>query len=180
MTFLKIIPLFVIQFFSLNCIAQSYQQSEINKGIHSKKGFEKYKGNIEVLGDSVIKYDNAILRLGIQIRPYRIIFEKGIFYPSVLDGDSSGGSWEKAHSDSLKIGVLNFHKRTIGVFEEITPTSTPFTTKRFRLWVFTEGLHNPSEYIMDLTNYSATESTGLKAFFSTATITYIRFVTLII
>ena len=99
------------------------RNQRINDGIYLKQGFERFKGDIKILGDTAIKYDEVVVKLYPALREYRIIFEKGIFYPSVLNGNSSGGSWEKAKpvlSDSTNIfSTFSDYSIGVGAFEEI-------------------------------------------------------------
>jgi hypothetical protein len=155
----------------------------VQQGIYVKQGFERYNGKIEVLGDTAIKYDEVVLQLHTERPEYRIIFEKGIFYPSVLNGNYSGGSWEKTKnglSDSTNIFNSPSSSIGVGVYEEIKTKENTYKTKRFRFWVWRRGLMNPKEYIMDLENDSATETTDLKTFIINSKLTYIKFITIII
>jgi hypothetical protein len=94
-------------------------------GIYLKHGFERFKGAIQLLGDSsIIKYDEVVVHLLYTERPeYKVIFEKGLFYPSVITGNSSGGSWEKTKpdlSDSTNVfSSLSYYSLRIEIYNEI-------------------------------------------------------------
>ncbi len=158
------------------------ESRDVNKGIYIQEGFPRYKGDIRSSGDTAIKYDDVILIIYNQRAAYRSLFEKGIFYPSILTGNISGRDWEKERGIQItnRNRLFDFTKLSIGDFEEIKSLQNSSTVKRIRFWVFRPVFVNPWEYIMDLENSSATEGTDFKTFIEGCKLIYIKFVTLII
>lgn len=158
------------------------ESRDVNEGVYIREGFPRYKGNIWASGDTAIKYDDVILTIYNQRATYRSLFEKGVFYPSILTGNISGGDWEKERGILIKKRNIffDFTKLSIGDFEEIKSLQNSATVKRIRFWVFRPVLANPWEYIMDLENSAATEGTDFKTFIEGCKLTYIKFVTIII
>lgn len=150
-------------------------QEQIFAGIHVAKGFEKYKGHIQAIGNSAFKYDEITLNVDVQKPEYRILFEKGIFYPSIIGGNYSGGSWEKNKPDTLKIfGLFDPSVLSIGIYEEIKMPEENPKIKRLRFWIFRAWFANPTEYIMDIENPAATDKTDLKTFIEGCKLTFIK------
>lgn len=156
----------------------------LENGIYNREGFERYKVKIEVLDDCDIRYDSIILRVYNGRPEYRIIFEKGIFYPGIFIGNQLG-EIEKPEIRPDSITALgscftNYNVIGVDVLEEIKLEKNSFTTKRFRMWQRSCGIANPREYIFELTNDSATETTDLKSFIDNSKLTYFKFITIII
>lgn len=167
-----------------NLTQQKSGYEKIREGFYNEKGFERYKGKIEILKDSAIRYDSIILQLYNIPSEYRVIFEKGIFYPGVFTGDQSGNIMHPGSrpDSATALGNCFTHYNIIGVsaLNEIKSERNSYTIKRFRIWEYSCGFANPREFIFELDNKLANENTSLADFINGSKLTLIRFITIII
>ncbi|GHA62367.1 hypothetical protein [Pontibacter akesuensis] len=116
--------------------------------------YQKFKGNI--LKDSLSEYnivyfDSLRVILDIEDTVYRRVFTEGILSPKNL-----------YYSQSMQIccyKLINLNENG--------------TRRRFRFWVFEEGMGNPLEYYIELTNSEATGQIPLSEFLNKAEVTHI-------
>src|ERR1035437_8752535 len=153
---------FILSFFYIPCYAQTsdtLKRDFANEGEHAnyeagrffkeqyiKQDHRRFAGTIVTINEHTYKYDNVILKVYDVNPDLKAIFEKGIFYPQLIS------------NDTLELGVL----------KELQFLSNSPKIKRFRVWVFPKmsGIWtaNAREYLIELTNESATETTDLKTF----------------
>jgi len=88
---------------------------------------------------------------------YKLIFEKGLLYPEILN------------LDTMEMCCL----------EELPFLSNDPQIKRFRFWMHQKIGNvysaNPSVYLFELTNETANEETDWKTFIENATLTFIKY-----
>jgi len=149
--------------------------------------FERYKGSIYVLEENKIKYDDVVLNIYGVSPSLRAIFEKGIFYPGLIAGNYSGEVLKTRQKiDSFPAKQNNFdilfgiNNLSISYFDEIKSLSNSPKIKRFKIYLWRQGLANPSLYFLELTNNTATEETDIKTFINGAKITFFRFASILI
>ncbi|WP_242919689.1 hypothetical protein [Pontibacter liquoris] len=133
-----------------NHLAEEY----FNQDYETKK-YQKFAGKI--LTDSLSEYnivyfDSLRVILEIEDVVHRRVFTEGILSPNHL-----------YYSQSMQICC----------FEELTHLNKNGTHRRFKFWVFEEGVANPLEYLIELTNGKATRETSLSEFVSKAEVTHI-------
>lgn len=119
------------------------------------KQYQKFNGNI--LKDSldeynIVYFDSLRVILDVEDEVYRRVFTEGILNPKHL-----------YHSQSMQVCC----------FEELTHLNKTGTHRRFKFWVFEEGMANPLEYLIELTNGKATSQTTLSEFLNKAAVTHI-------
>ena len=101
-----------------------------------KQKFEKYDSTIVTSGDTV-KYAGKYFLVWIADK-YKSIFSSGIFYPTIIAGQSKR---------DYKLAISNF--------EELKFLNHSPTQKRFRFWLNRNTLLNPTVCFIELTNQSA-------------------------
>ena len=120
-----------------------------------RQKFEKYDSTIVTIGDTVKYADKYFLVLTAD--KYKPIFSSGIFYPTIIAGQSKR---------DCKLAISNF--------EELKFLNHSPTQKRFRFWLNRNTLINPTVCFMELTNQSATNETDIETFISGATLTFYK------
>jgi hypothetical protein len=88
---------------------------------------------------------------------FKNIFSSGIFYPSVITGQS-----------------LSDYCLIISNFEELDFLSKTPTQKKFRFWLQGIGIVNPTVCFIELTNQDATENTDIETFIKGASLTFYK------
>ena len=141
---------FFIVFYCLNQTAQRVQD------------FDRFKGSMIELNSDKIKYDDMILELDIADQDLKTIFTKGIFYPQIFTGNTK--------AEEL-VGNGNFR---ISNFEEINFVNINPKSKRFRFWLFTNGMANPKVFFLELTNENAIEKIDLREFLKNSKLTFAK------
>ncbi len=131
---------------------EKYWAQELFKREYKKKHYSKFVGEI-------IKSDNKITFGKVQYvelfdtkSDYNQIFEKGLFYPDILNGNS------------LKIWNL----------EELEFLSDNPKVKRFWFWLYHPYMANPQVYLFELTNDKADEKTDWESFIKNAELTFVK------
>lgn len=117
--------------------------------------YPKFNGNI--LKDSLSEYntiyfDSLRVILDIEDVVCQRVFTEGILNPMHL-----------YHSQSMQVCC----------FEELMLVNKDGNYRRFRFWVFEEGMANPLEYLIELKNADATSQTTLSEFLNKADVTHI-------
>ena len=136
-----------------------------------------------MVDSATISFNDNVIRIVAQ-SPYKQIVTSGILYPAAFTGDQSGSIIDKPlEPDSITVlGKLFFHRLDtifIDIIQELKVNSNP-TIKRFRLYLWHKGFANPSLYVFQLTNYNATRSTTLHDFINGSSLTFLKFITIII
>ncbi|WP_162051333.1 hypothetical protein [Pontibacter pamirensis] len=119
------------------------------------KQYQKFNGNIikdSLSEHNIVYFDSLRVILDIEDEVYRRVFTEGILNPKHL-----------YHSQSMQLCC----------FEELTHLNKNGTKRRFRFWVFEEGMANPLEYLIELTNSMATSQIYLSEFLNNAAVTHI-------
>ena len=129
---------------------------------YAKQTFERFKGGIIEITESLIKYDNLVLEINIENQEPKTIFTKGIFYPQILT--------ENAKPEEL---VGNGEYR-ISSFEQLNFPDVYPKSRRFRFWLFTKGMTNPRVFFIELTNEKATSDMNLKTFIDNSKLTFAK------
>jgi hypothetical protein len=122
---------------------------------YTKKTFRKYSGKIVVSGDT-IKYLDKYFLTWVPSK-FKNIFSSGIFYPTVITGQSKS---------SYRLKISNF--------EELDFLSKTPTQKKFRFWLQGIGLVNPTVCFIELTNQDATDNTDIETFINGASLTFYK------
>jgi hypothetical protein len=131
---------------------EDYWAQELFKKEYKKQHYSKFIGEITTT-DSKIKFGKVqYIELFDSNSDYNLIFEKGLFYPDILN------------AISLRIGSL----------EELDFLSNNPKIKRFRFWLYRPNMANPQVYLFELTNEKANEKTDWKSFVKNAKLTFIK------
>jgi len=149
--------------------------------------YRKYKLPIVSNEDNYL-YNGSV----ISIRPspiLRAILDRGLFYPDVISkaykyqptlkiNKDSLKAWLKTDTSKQKNKDLHFPQKIDSLrifnFEEIKFLEKSPKIKRFKFWMFTKGLLNPTTYFLELTNKRATDATDILTFISGAKLTFFK------
>lgn len=164
---------------------EKYWGQEIFDNNYEQQHFGVYKGEITCLSDNIFRYDNNIIAGDFTEAEFRIVFERGIIYPSIFTGYSDGRVLEKAIvPDSLKETLLYKLTRDdsmrVVILNELDFLNPSVKVRRYTLYLWRPGRANPSMYVMELTNESATNVTNLKGFLKEAKLSFLKFVSILI
>jgi hypothetical protein len=131
---------------------EDYWAQELFKKEYKKQHYSKFIGEI-ITTDGKIKFGKVqYIELFDSNSDYNLIFEKGLFYPDILN------------AISLQIGSL----------EELEFLSNNPKVKRFRFWLYRPNMANPQVYLFELTNEKANEKTDWKSFIKNAQLTFVK------
>ena len=158
---------------------EDYWAEQLFEKEYSKTHFDKFKGDIVINGDGFIFGDKTfvITNTPKELKP---IFSSGIFYPSIITGDTKSIVKSQAELDTLSTAQKVFYNMgrtdslTISGFEELKFLSKSNTQKRFRFWLFRKGVANPTVCFIELTNDKANGKTDLTTFINGAALTYFK------
>lgn len=164
---------------------EQYWAQEIFEKQYEIQSFERYKGTITLINRNTIKYNESIITAGFIQEEYRIIFEKGILYPAIFAGYNDGRILELSQvPDSVRSKPLYSFSRNdslyVGIMENLTFLNPSDKVMRFKLYLSRPGLMNPSMYVFELTNDTATKTTDLVSFIKGARLTFFKFVSILI
>ncbi len=133
-----------------------------------------FKGKIEIINKSTIKYDDEIMFVYTDEK-YKQIFEKGIFFPSLITGQVKTG---KEREEELKTMLQRNDSITISNFVEKEKYYNTPDKREFSFLVFYKRHLNPTEYNITLTNKNINVETDLETFLNGAIATKIKYITL--
>ena len=136
------------------------------------QNYMRFDGKILIVNENTIKYDDEVLLIYNTSNELKAIFEKGIFYPSIITGPVKKGLSRKEELDST-MKILRNDSLSISDFEEQNNFGGSPKEKKFKFLLFSKGLMNPTVYYIELTNDNATRETDLKTFINGARLTLV-------
>ena len=131
------------------------------------QNYMRFDGKILIVNENTIKYDDEVLLIYNTSNELKAIFEKGIFYPSIITGPVKKGLSRKEELDST-MKILRNDSLSISDFEEQNNFGGSPKEKKFEFLLFSKGRMNPTVYYIELTNDNATRETDLKTFINGA------------
>jgi hypothetical protein len=140
---------------------------------YTKKNYSMYSGIITVLNDDTIKYNDEVLIVTNTCKYLKLIFQKGILYPEIINGyvPVNKGIVTKKELDSLSV-LISSDSLEITEFEELTFIKRSQGTKIFRFWLFRKGLMNPTVCFVALYNETADRKTDIITFINGSKLTF--------
>lgn len=154
---------------------------------------ERFKGKIEVIDSSVIKYDDKTLSFRSLDSNIKLLFTIGILYPEVInqalqvaitkDGKAVNKidlkptkkpRKPKKSNSTVLVDFFGTDNLSFGNFEELYYLEDTFNKKRFTFWLSRKNLMNPTVYYFELTNDIATKETSIEDFIKGANLTVLR------
>jgi hypothetical protein len=160
---------------------ENYWAKKLFDERYTPQSFERFKGKVVVIGRDSIKFDTVILEVGIYDKALKTIFEKGIFYPGILDyghteitlrNYGAMSHFDKADTEKSSIRSKRILNYSISNLEEIKFISDSRHTKKFRFWLRDKKVLNPEVCFFELTNDKATEQTDLATFIDGSKLTF--------
>ncbi|MBC7439334.1 MAG: hypothetical protein H7250_05055 [Flavobacterium sp.] len=148
--------------------------------------YKKFGGKIIIENNNIIKYDEKTLKIPNLNEEFKLIFTLGIFYPNIVTGNQiseikTKDELEKmSTSERVFYNMLRTDSLTIGRLEELKLLNPNYKTKRFLIWIYKNGIMNPTEWYFELQNKKAKKKTNLKEFIKNAELTFCKKGTLII
>jgi len=158
---------------------------------YSNKNHKRFDGNLLVVNENTIKYDDCILIFSNISNDLKRIFEVGILYPNIFVESEMESLSIKENPDSsltncdssivnVKISRENhglWLSRTDSIiitdFKEQKNFSKSPKVRVFEFLLFYKGFANPIEYTIELTNHDATSETNLENFINGARLTLV-------
>ena len=158
---------------------EDYWAEQLFEKEYSKTYFDKFKGDIAIIGNGFIFGDKTfvITNTTKELKP---IFSSGLFYPNIIMGSAKSIIKSQAELDTLSTLQKMFYNMsrsdslTISEFEELKFLTKSYTQKRFRFWLFRKGTANPTVCFIELTNDKANSKTDLTTFINGAALTYFK------
>jgi hypothetical protein len=142
---------------------------------YSKNDYVIYPGEITVLNHDTVKYNAEILIVTNTCNDLKLVFQKGILYPGIINGDINmhRGIITKHELDSLALAAKTECLK-ITDFKELTFIKHSTGTRFFRFWLFSPGRANPAVCFVALYNKTANRKTDLHTFINGARLTFFR------
>jgi hypothetical protein len=147
--------------------------------------FQKFDGEIRKVGNTFYKFGDKRLQVSLEDTTILEIFKRGIFNPDIVFGKETSYKNQKeletlSQKQRMLYNLLRNDSLSICCFEQLEKLNPNAQTKRFKFWVFRIGVHNPTEYYLELQNDKAKSATPLKEFLENSTMTFFYKGTLII
>ena len=132
---------------------EDYWAKELFKNEYIKKPYSRYSDKIFTLDNKTFHFGGGYLEITYTADSLIKIFHQGLLYPDLL-------------GDPYSLKITDLH--------EVKFLSTMSTVKRFKFWVFRNGLENPQVYFIELTNELANETTDMTTFLKGSTLTFVK------
>ncbi len=134
---------------------EDYWARKLFQGYYRYQVYPKFNGTIRVnlvKQIQLVSYNSDTLRLVDVDDAFLLLFTEGTIYPTVAG--------------------LNFHQ--ISAIEELKNTTNSPKRRRFMFIVFNPFTVNPTKYIFEVKNESASNSTDTKTFMQGAVLTFMK------
>jgi hypothetical protein len=157
--------------------AENEFAADVFKTKYKKGSFERFPQKVQLIDDNTFQFGEKILQISFEEKLLRPIFEKGIFNPDVIFGQTTRPP-TKSISDTLDSSQKEFYNLIrndslkICCIKEVKGLNPNPQTKRYKFWVFDLGLINPTEYYFELYNEHANQDTPLDEFLKNARMTF--------
>lgn len=153
------------------------------KNIYSSKYadtlYKKYQELIVKENSHSYRFDDRILVTFDKSVWDDLLIMNGLLYPQLLTGDST-----IKHSPAKNNNVLqNFFQNdtlSIGSIKEVEESPKSYKKKRFMVYILRRGIMTWSLYTFEVTNNIATEKTNVQFFFQNASLTFLKFISILI
>jgi hypothetical protein len=158
---------------------EDYWAEQLFEKEYSKKYFDKFTGDIVISGDGFIYGDKTFVIVNTP-KDLKAIFSSGLFYPTIITGDTKSVVKSQVELDTLSTEQKVFYNMTrtdsltISEFEELKFLTKSNTQRRFRFWLFRKGVANPTVCFIELTNDKASDKTDLTNFINGAALTFFK------
>ena len=167
---------------------EHYEAKELFARYYKKEVFKGFKGKVLISGDTC-RYREAVVILFME-KDFRKVFESGIFYPGLVSeafnyepkikirGTQPTTSIKSISSmytmQENQIPKISPDTLRVSLFEELKFLEKVPQQRRFKFWMFTKGLANPTVYFIELTNQDATRGTSILSFIDGAKVTFFK------
>jgi hypothetical protein len=138
---------------------------------YTKQSYNHFSGTITTIDNDTIKYDDEVLMIFNTCKDLKPIFQKGIFYPSIITGPVKKGLARKQELDSM---LFRNDSLRISDFAELKFIKKSSKAKFFRFWLYSKGMFNPTVCFIELTNDSATHKTDIGTFVNGSKLTFFK------
>ena len=163
---------------------QGQQEEKWAKDIFNKHAkihdYPIFTGQITKLDSNSFKFDEKTLIVYDLSDGLKILLKNGIFYPNIIIGNHVAVIKSKQQLDSLSDSQKVFYNMSrtdslrISDFEELKSLSKSPKQKRFKFYLYSFGIMNPTIYYIELTNEKATKDSNLLEFMKGCRVTYIE------
>ena len=187
MPFIKI-TLFLLLTFLIrvnNTYSQTQKDWEVSriKDIYSNKYsdtlYKKYEQAISKYNSNSYRFGDRILLTSEASNELELLLRYGLFYPQLVTGDSTIKYSTEVDSNAITRLSQN-DTLTISSFQEIKVYPNNYQKKRFLVYIWFKGMLNPNLYTLELTDNTANETTTLQSFFKNASLTFLKYITILI
>lgn len=131
---------------------EKYWAEVFFKENYSAQSYPEFSGKISEIDFNTFKFDDQAIVLDNINRSLKPIFLKGLLYPQIIANDIS----------------------FISSLEELKFLNTSPKVKRFKFWLFSKNVSNPSVYLLEITSEQATEKTDIKTFIENGKLTFLK------
>ena len=170
---ISILLFIFLYFFLVSCFSQEKYTTAPKflkrklETVRYRKKYPLFEGNITLINDSVVQYDDKIIKLYNIHNDYKPIFYDGVFYPMIMIAVTN--EVFKNEKEYTCIKIYNFR--------EIKRKKQNYKTKQFVFQSWTQLdcnliiVGSPPKYCIELKNENATKSTSITDFIAGAKLT---------
>ena len=168
-----------------NTYSQTQRDWEVSriKDIYSNKYsdtlYKKYEQAISKYNSNSYRFGDRILLTSEASNELELLLMYGLFYPQLVTGDSTIKYSPEVDRNAITRLSQN-DTLTISSFQEIDVFPNNYQKKRFLVYICFKGMLNPNLYTLELTDNTANETTTLQSFFKNASLTFLKFITILI
>lgn len=131
---------------------EKYQAEVFFKDHYIAQSYPGFSGKITEIDFNTFKFDDQVIVLDNINRSLKPIFLKGLLYPQIIATDIS----------------------FISSLEELKFLNTSPKVKRFKFWLFSKNVSNPTVYLLEITNEEAIVKTDIKTFIENGKLTFLK------
>lgn len=153
------------------------------KDIYSNKFsdtlYKKYEQTITKNNSNSYRFGNRILLTSEASNELELLLRYGLFYPQLVTGDSTI-NYSPDVDRSAITALSQSDTMIVSSFQEIEVYPNNYQKRRYLVYVWFKGILNPNLYTLELTDNTANETTSLQSFFKNASLTFLKFITILI
>ncbi|KQC32436.1 hypothetical protein AAU57_03145 [Nonlabens sp. YIK11] len=159
---------------------EDYWAQEFFNKHYIKVDYKKYPDSIKVSDNNVYVYGEKQFKVITSNNNFKSIFMLGLLYPQLIYGNINSAIKTASKIEALTVNEQFFYKLnkgenlTISEIEELSFLNPNNNVKRFRFWLSTQHMANPTVYLFELTNENVKEPSSLQDFISGSKLTFFK------
>lgn len=153
---------------------EAYWAKELFESFYIKQKYPVFKGTLSIKDEKYFAFNGQVLIVSTNAAELKSIFSKGIFYPQIITGDCPTQKPDSGDKQNKVVELFSCDSLTISSIEELKFPNTSIKQKRFRFYLWRNGLANPQLQMIELTNDKAKKNITLADFIKGAHLTFYK------